>query len=295
MRKPQDKEFDARLKAKMEGFTVNPPPAVWTRIEQELHGTMDSEKPAAWWRAAWLKVAAGICLLAAAGLWLYRAQRAVNEEDLVARIEKDTLVSAPEPGVTILNRSRNRSQPARESPKEPAKKSASKPDSAESPPTSTPAPVTEPAEGEQLARITQPAVRAVTAGKPDTAQALRIVPALEPVQVPVPVRPEPQQPVLALAAPPSPDEYSEMADAQGVEPQGRNALLPPELPEKIREVSGIGGAVNLAAAVVDRSRNKFLRIDKDEESGKWSGLRLDLGVIIISYQKPTEKNNNERN
>src|SRR5690606_36783958 len=125
MRKPQDKEFDARLKAKMEGFTVNPPPAVWTRIEQELHGTMDSEKPAAGWRAAWLKVAAGICLLAAAGLWLYRAQRAVNEEDLVARIEKDTLVSAPEPGVTILNRSRNRSQPARESPKEPAKKSRS--------------------------------------------------------------------------------------------------------------------------------------------------------------------------
>src|SRR3546814_673038 len=101
----QDKDFDSRIKNKMENFAKMPPPGLWESIDEELNGPAALRTNWVISGATWLMIAASVCLLAAAGLWLYRYQP-FPEVDKIAIIGEKDSISSPRPGVTILNKSR---------------------------------------------------------------------------------------------------------------------------------------------------------------------------------------------
>lgn len=304
MRKPQDNEFDARLKEKLEGFTSNPPAAVWKGIDKHLHQPTSGRQVTAWRHTGWVKIAASVCLLAAIGIWFFINTNEPERENLVALSDQDSVSNAPEPGVIILNKSRSRNQPAsREAaPKQPANPQSGAKDEKGGKDEKPNPPESKSKEGETSRKETRVLIAAVkeqpaTADQPEPGA---IQAAAEPVHAQIQPNFEVSRPELALVEPiqletlsaeaPVPD-----ASAGGEPEDNAGGLLAPVIPAKIREISGFGDAVNLAAGTIDRSREKFLSIKKDDETGKWKGLRLDLGVITISYNKPTDKNTNARN
>lgn len=301
MRKPQDKEFDARLKEKLEGFTSNPPASIWKGIDKELHQPTAGRQVSAWRNTGWVGIAASVCLLAAVGTWFVLNRNEPERENLVALSDQDSVSKAPEPGVIILNKSRSRNQPASQEAgsEQPASTQSGAKDEKEGkpkPPALKSKPDSAPQKDVQAMIASARSVKEKPAS-PDLAETAAL---MEPIHAQL--RSNPEIPL------------SEAASVEAVQLKALNAtvllpqdivddvpeentdgLLAPVIPAKIRDINGLGDAVNLAAATIDRSREKFLSIKKDEETGKWKGLRLDLGVITISYNKPTEKNTNARN
>src|SRR3546814_7327463 len=89
----------------MDNFAKMPPPGLWESIDEELNGPAALRTNWVISGATWLMIAASVCLLAAAGLWLYRYQP-FPEVDKIAIIGEKDSISSPRPGVTILNKSR---------------------------------------------------------------------------------------------------------------------------------------------------------------------------------------------
>ncbi|HYH57484.1 MAG TPA: hypothetical protein VD772_12775, partial [Anseongella sp.] len=97
------------------------------------------------------------------------------------------------------------------------------------------------------------------------------------------------EPHLELAARPSMETAA--VETEGLKSAGR-AGKSNLLPREIRELSGVGEALNLMVSAIDRSEDKIIEVGKDERSGRWNGLSLDLGLVTISYNRPEKKGNN---
>lgn len=345
MRQQPDKEFDAKLREKMQGFSAEPPADLWGAIEKGIDqpaGKKGIVFP------AWLKIAASVCLLAAAGLWFYNYERPLNNTIASGPLPGDSVSERERPGVTILNNSRKRDDPRLEmetekearqekaiekQPEEglevpePGKSATPSGEGSEKPASGGSAVTVEALaalpEGKPAGQL-QDAVAAgettvpsgsASAGLSDSNPRAVAEPGLEDVTYNELQTLTQTDPLLAKAgeendlakispltlaasspsetAGPPKDEKGSVEDdlhsgKDGA--AGKNSLIP----EEIREVSGVGEALNLMVSTIDRSEDKFIQVGRDERSGKWSGLSLDLGLVTISYNKP-EKKRNEKN
>ncbi|QEC53834.1 hypothetical protein EDD80_1263 [Anseongella ginsenosidimutans] len=383
MQQQQDKEFDARLREKMQDFSVNPPAALWENIDEEINGPAIRKKKAGY---AWLKIAASFCLLAAAGFWLYQYQGPFEKEIVSSLGEKDSITRSRRGGVTVFNRSRSQEEStqseSRQSenaqsestqsgsaqsesgleaagPNKPAQNRTRQDESGQygsgqveagqkTPPGKAagkpgPGPVEKAApEGSGLEIARRPGTGPGTTGRPTAspdntglrdrqpaeagsterfaperssspakAEVLTSAPSSSPVTERIDPMTETADPELAFLAPtaaelegrsygaPDVTERTALAGSRSNANEqfaaGKDGKKMVQLPEEIRELSGVGEALNMVASAIDRSEDKFIRVGKDADSGKWNGVRLDLGLLTISYNKPAKKSHKEKN
>src|SRR5690606_31806417 len=71
-----EKEFEERIRKKLSGAPVDFDPGAWEKMERRLYPVAAK---GAWTSLRWLRVAAAVILLAAAGIWGYTAYMGVGK------------------------------------------------------------------------------------------------------------------------------------------------------------------------------------------------------------------------